>query len=68
MLDVNTPKGQESLKHELRAVELWNYHYQDFTYVHTPKDSPALVDAVIVDLDAHVVAVVEQPAHSAVDQ
>lgn len=64
MLDVNTLKGQESLKHELRAVELWNYHYQDFTYVHTPKDGPALVDAVIVDLDANVVAVVEQKSRN----
>ena len=64
MLDVNTPKGQESLKHELRAVELWNYHYQDFTYVHTPKDGPALVDAVIVDNQAQVVAVVEQKSRN----
>lgn len=64
MLDVNTPKGQQSLQHELRAVELWNYHYPQFTYVHTPKDGPALVDAVIVDNEAQVVAVVEQKSRN----
>ena len=64
MLDVNTPKGQQSLQHELRAVELWNYHYPQFTYVHTPKDGPAYVDAVIVDNEAQVVAVVEQKSRN----
>ena len=64
MLDVNSPKGQESLEQELRAVQLWNSHYTDFTYVHTPKDGPALVDAVIVDNDTNVVAVVEQKSRN----
>ena len=64
MLDVNTPKGQESLQHELRAVELWNYHYQDFTYVHTPKDGSALVDAIILNSDRNVCAVVEQKSRN----
>lgn len=64
MLDVNSLKGQESLEHELRAVQLWNSHYTDFTYVHTPKDGPALVDAVIVDNDTNVVAVVEQKSRN----
>lgn len=64
MLHVNSPKGQESLEHELRAVQLWNSHYTDFTYVHTPKDGPALVDAVIVDNDTNVVAVVEQKSRN----
>jgi len=64
MLDVNSPKGQESLEHELRAVELWQHHYSDFTYVHTPKSGSALVDAVIVDNDTNVVAVVEQKSRN----
>jgi hypothetical protein len=64
MLDVKTEKGQQSLKHELRAVEMWNYHYSEFTYVHTPKDGPALVDAVIVNNEASVVAVVEQKSRN----
>jgi len=64
MLDVNTPKGQESLQHELRAVELWNNYYPDFTYVHTPKDGSALVDAVIVNNETNVVAVVEQKSRN----
>ena len=64
MLDVNSPKGQESLEHELRAVELWQHCYSDFTYVHTPKNGAALVDAVIVDNDTNVVAVVEQKSRN----
>jgi hypothetical protein len=64
MLDVNSPKGQESLEHELRAVQLWNSHYTEYTYVHTPKNGPALVDAVICDNDCNVVAVVEQKSRN----
>jgi hypothetical protein len=64
MLDVNSPKGQESLEHELRAVQLWQHHYSDYTYVHTPKNGAALVDAVIVDNDTNVVAVVEQKSRN----
>jgi len=65
MLDVNSPKGQESLVHEMRAVQLWQHHYPDFTYVHTPKDGSALVDAVIVEHhQADIVAVVEQKSRN----
>jgi hypothetical protein len=64
MLDVNTAKGQESLEHELRAVQLWQHHYPDYTYIHTPKNGPALVDAVIGDNDTNVVAVVEQKSRN----
>lgn len=65
MLDVNSPKGQESLVHEMRAVQLWQHHYPDFTYVHTPKDGSALVDAVIVEHhEADIVAIVEQKSRN----
>jgi hypothetical protein len=64
MLDVNTAKGQESLEHELRAVQLWQHHYPNYTYIHTPKNGPALVDAVIGDNDTNVVAVVEQKSRN----
>ena len=64
MLDVNSPKGQESLEHELRAVQLWQHHYPNFTYIHTPKDGSALVDAVIGDNDCNVVAIVEQKSRN----
>ena len=64
MLDVNSPKGQKSLEHELRAVQLWQHHYPDFTYIHTPKDGSALVDAVIGDNDCNVVAIVEQKSRN----
>lgn len=64
MLDVKSPKGQESLEHELKAVQLWQHHYPDFTYIHTPKDGSALVDAVIGDNDCNVVAIVEQKSRN----
>jgi hypothetical protein len=47
-LDVNTPKGQESLKHEKRSVEILNKHYPDIFYANTPKDSAATIDAVLI--------------------
>lgn len=64
MLDVNTAKGQISLEYELRAVELWKHHYPDFTYVHTPKNGRAVVDAIIMDANNTAVAVVEQKSRN----
>jgi hypothetical protein len=65
MLDVNTAKGQISLEYEMRAVKLWQHYYPDFSYVHTPKDGSALVDAIIVDHhEADIVAVVEQKSRN----
>ena len=49
MLDILSPKGQETLAQELRAVEIFNYYNSDTYYAPTPKHMPAIVDAVLVD-------------------
>jgi len=57
-MDILTPKGQETLVEEARAVRLWGSRYPSFQYCETPKDSPASVDAVLVR-NGVVTAVVE---------
>ena len=57
-LDVLTPKGVVSRAWEDRAVELWSSHYPDLQYIHTPKDKPAIVDALLIK-NGQVVGVVE---------
>jgi hypothetical protein len=47
-MDIITPRGQETLVHEAKAVRLWNQKFPDFQYCETPKDAPAVVDAVLV--------------------
>lgn len=57
-MDILTPKGEETLAQERRAIHLLQRKYPGVTYVHTPKKKPATVDAVLVK-DAEIVAVVE---------
>jgi hypothetical protein len=68
-LDVLTPRGTVSRQWEDRAVELWSSQWPDLKYVHTPKDKPAIVDALLIKNGA-VVGVVEtkcRPSLSLVD-
>lgn len=57
-MEILTPKGQETRQQEDRAVEIWLSHYPDCPYVHTPKDKPAAIDAVICS-NGEVRAIVE---------
>lgn len=41
-------RGQESLRHEVRAAELLMSRWPRYQYVSTPKDQPADIDAVLV--------------------
>lgn len=47
-MDILTPLGKKSREDEIRAVEIFNKHYPDFKYLETPKDSPAIIDALLV--------------------
>jgi len=47
-LAVNTPKGQDSLKREERSVEILNNYHPGLFYAGTPKDSAAIIDAVLI--------------------
>lgn len=46
-MDILTPRGQESLKHERRAKTLVEARF-GVQYVETPKDKPAVVDGMLV--------------------
>jgi hypothetical protein len=46
-MDVLTPKGQKTVEQERRAVEIWLKHFPNYLYIETPKDRPAVIDAVI---------------------
>lgn len=47
-MDILTPKGQESIADERRAGTVWERNFPQLKYIETPKDQPAVVDAVIV--------------------
>lgn len=57
-MDVLTPRGQESRAQEDRAIAIWQSRFPHIAYIHTPKDSPAVVDAILVR-DGQIVGVVE---------
>lgn len=46
-LDINTPKGQETLQQERRAIAIWHSHFPHLVYNETPKEEPALIDGVL---------------------
>jgi hypothetical protein len=57
-VDILTPRGQETLKDERSAAQIWEANFPHLRYIETPKDQPAVVDAVIVR-DSTVVYVAE---------
>lgn len=44
-MDINTPRGQATLKQEQRAVAIFNQHFPRFKYTKTPK--AAVIDALL---------------------
>lgn len=48
-LDINTPKGQATLKQEREAIRLLRKHCPDLRYTHTPKETESVIDGIIVD-------------------
>ena len=57
-MDILTPKGIESRKWESMAVNLWDSEWPDISYIETPKNQPAVIDAVLVK-DGQIIGVVE---------
>jgi hypothetical protein len=68
MMDILTAKGQISVKDERRAVEIFHSNYPQFRYLHTPKDSPAIIDALIVKDDVLYSAVETKCRDMSVDE
>lgn len=48
MLDVNTPRGQQTLEDELAAVAIFERHYPHYQYIHTPKAEAGDIDGLII--------------------
>lgn len=57
-MDVLTPKGQVTRQQEERAAAIWAKHFPAYSYVQTPKDNPAIVDAIL-SVDNVIKGVVE---------
>jgi hypothetical protein len=57
-MDILTAKGQETRQQEERAIEIWLKHFPAYSYVQTPKDKPAIIDAIL-SVDGVMKAVVE---------
>lgn len=57
-MDILTAKGQETLKQEERAIEIWKLHFPVYSYIQTPKEKAATVDAVF-SVDGTIKGVVE---------
>jgi len=48
-MDVLTPAGIKTLEDEERAKQIFECHYPSFKYIHTPKDQPSDIDAILID-------------------
>jgi hypothetical protein len=57
-MQILTPKGQVTREQEERAVEIWLKNFPKYSYVQTPKDEYATVDAVL-SVDNVMQAIVE---------
>jgi hypothetical protein len=58
MMDVLTERGQQSVADEQQAVRIFNAHWPDITYCHTPKKRECNVDAVLMR-QQEIIGVVE---------
>ena len=57
-MDILTPKGQATIEKERRAIEIWLKHFPTYLYIETPKNEPAIIDAVL-SVDGVMQAAVE---------
>ena len=58
-LDVNTPRGQETLRDEERAVQIFERNFEGWTYRHTNKSGDAKANAFLFDANDVMRRVVE---------
>lgn len=53
-MDILTPKGQETLKQERKAIQIFTSTFPGFSFIETPKDTPADIDGIIVKDDVMI--------------
>lgn len=47
-MDILTPLGQQTLADEQVAGAIWERNFPKYKYIQTPKDQPAVVDALLI--------------------
>jgi len=57
-LDINTPRGQESVQEELEMLDIMRYAHKDYQFIHTPITKAALIDGMIIR-DGELVGIYE---------
>lgn len=58
-LDVLTPRGQQSVKHERRAIEIFSRRYPSFEIRMTPKNQPSDADGMMYERGGELKAIIE---------
>lgn len=57
-MDINTPKGRETLEQVADAINIWRRNFPKLHYIHTPANMPADIDGIIAQ-NGRVIGVVE---------
>jgi hypothetical protein len=65
-MDILTPAGQKTLADEESARRIFESHFPEYRYIHTPKDRPADIDAVVIHKN-QITGVVETKCRYDVD-
>lgn len=47
-LDILTERGQQTVRDEQRAVDIWLRHFPERRYIETAKNKPAVIDALLI--------------------
>jgi hypothetical protein len=66
-LDINTPRGQESLQHEIEVASFWE-RTTGWKYVHTNKSRDVPVDALLLTPASVIAGVAEMKVRYNVDE
>jgi hypothetical protein len=60
ILDVNSPRGQQTLADERDAIAIFESHHPQCRYCHTPKRDASDIDGVVVNLDDYSIRCVAE--------
>lgn len=47
-MDIFTERGKQTVRDEECAAQIWERHYPNYKYIITPKNRPAIVDAILL--------------------
>jgi hypothetical protein len=48
LMDILTPRGQQTVADESDAYAIWEKNFPDFKVISTPKNQPAVIDALLL--------------------